>query len=165
MLGHQTDLAAQARDARVADVGSVDQDAALVRVCEAHQQVDDGALAGAVLTGQGDRLARLDLQVDPGEDLLASGIGEVQVLETYLAPNRCEGGCTRVLGLRGCLGFGSGGGIGARGRGGLVAGEVGALEQRILGQVPVKLLVQLDRRQLEQPDRLLQLRREREVLG
>ena len=42
--------------------------------------------------------------------------------------------------------------------------EVGALEQRVLGEVALELLVELDRRQLQQPDRLLQLRREREVL-
>jgi hypothetical protein len=49
---------------------------------------------------------------------------------------------------------------------GLVAGlEIGALEKRVLGEVALQLLVKLDRRQLEQPDRLLQLRRQREVLG
>ena len=40
-----------------------------------------------------------------------------------------------------------------------------ALEQRVLLQEALDLLVELDRRQLQQPDRLLQLRRQREVLG
>ncbi len=40
-----------------------------------------------------------------------------------------------------------------------------ALEQRVLGEVALQLLVELDRRQLQQPDRLLKLRREGEVLG
>ena len=39
-----------------------------------------------------------------------------------------------------------------------------ALEQRILLQHPLDLGVELERRQLQQPDRLLQLRRQREVL-
>ena len=45
-----------------------------------------------------------------------------------------------------------------------VGGQVDPLEQRILGEVSLQLLVELDRRQLQQPDRLLQLRREREML-
>ena len=39
-----------------------------------------------------------------------------------------------------------------------------ALERGILHQQAVDLLVQLDRGELQQPDRLLQLRRQREVL-
>jgi hypothetical protein len=41
---------------------------------------------------------------------------------------------------------------------------VGALEQRVFREVALELLVQLDRRELQQADGLLQLRREREVL-
>ena len=66
----------------------------------------------------------------------------------------------------GVTGFGFRGGRLRRGRGlCLVAREIGTLEERVLGEVAFELLVQLDRRQLEQPDRLLQLRRERQVLG
>jgi hypothetical protein len=54
---------------------------------------------------------------------------------------------------------------GARGRRALLAGEFRALEQRIVGEVAFQLLVELDRRQLEQPDGLLQLGGEGEVLG
>jgi hypothetical protein len=42
--------------------------------------------------------------------------------------------------------------------------QVGALEQRIFGEVALQLLVELDRRQLQQADRLLELRSEGEVL-
>jgi hypothetical protein len=56
------------------------------------------------------------------------------------------------------------GAVGRR-RDGLVGrAEVRTLEQRVLGEVALQLLVQLNGRQLEQPDRLLQLRSEREVL-
>ena len=40
-----------------------------------------------------------------------------------------------------------------------------ALEQRVLLEHAVDLGVELERRQLQQPDRLLQLRRQGEVLG
>src|SRR5262245_14788606 len=56
----------------------------------------------------------------------------------------------------------------AKGRvrgGGLLAGAVLALEQGIFLQHALQLLVELQRRQLQQADRLLQLRGEREVLG
>ena len=92
MLGHQTDLAAQAGDAHAADVGPVDDNAARVRVCEAHQQVDDGALARAVLPRDGDGLPRLNLQIDAREDLLPSRIGEVHILQANMAGNGGEGG-------------------------------------------------------------------------
>jgi hypothetical protein len=46
----------------------------------------------------------------------------------------------------------------------LAALGVLALERRVLHQEAVDLLVQLDRRELQQADRLLQLRRQREVL-
>jgi hypothetical protein len=40
-----------------------------------------------------------------------------------------------------------------------------ALERRVLHQQALDLLVELDRRELQQLDRLLQLRRQRQVLG
>jgi len=81
-----------------------------------------------------------------------------------------------VLGERGRLVAGFLGGCGRltafggraieRLRGGafLVGREIGALQQRILGEVALEFLVQLDRGQLQQADRLLQLRSQREVL-
>jgi hypothetical protein len=48
---------------------------------------------------------------------------------------------------------------------GRLARVVFALEQRILLEDALELLVQLQRGELQQADRLLQLRREREVLG
>jgi hypothetical protein len=42
--------------------------------------------------------------------------------------------------------------------------DVLALERRVLHQDTVDLLVELDGGELQQPDRLLQLRRQREVL-
>ena len=72
------------------------------------------------------------------------------------------GGCFGRAFLR-LLAFGRGGG-------GCLWCEVRAvavlaLEHRVLEQDALDLLVQLDRRQLQQLDRLLQLRRQREVLG
>mgnify|MGYP001573305263 CR=1 FL=1 len=43
--------------------------------------------------------------------------------------------------------------------------DIPPLQQRIVGQQMFQFLVQLQRGQLQQADRLLQLRREREVLG
>ncbi len=51
-----------------------------------------------------------------------------------------------------------------RNRRGPIGFDVGALEQRVFREVALQLLVELDRRELQQPDRLLELRREREML-
>src|SRR3970282_167079 len=52
-----------------------------------------------------------------------------------------------------------------RGRDGLLARVVVALEQGIFLEDALELLVELEGGELQQADRLLQLRREREVLG
>src|SRR5205085_8964175 len=75
----------------------------------------------------------------------------------------------RGLGLAGLLGarrLGRGRRPGAvhRRRRFLAARGIDALEERIVREVALKLLVQLDRGQLQQSDRLLELRREREML-
>ncbi len=46
----------------------------------------------------------------------------------------------------------------------LLFGALLALQQRIVLQEALDFLIQLERRQLQQSDRLLQLRRQREVL-
>ena len=58
-----------------------------------------------------------------------------------------------------------GGKRGRRGGCGSSSSLVVALEQGIFLQEALDFLIELQGRQLQQPDRLLQLRREREVLG
>ena len=50
------------------DVLAVDQDAALLEVVEAQQQIDDGRLAGAGASDDADLLARPDRQVEVADD-------------------------------------------------------------------------------------------------
>jgi hypothetical protein len=54
--------------------------------------------------------------------------------------------------------------VGGRRRRFFGSGEVRPLEERVLGQLALELLVLLHRRQLQHADRLLQLRRERQML-
>jgi hypothetical protein len=54
---------------------------------------------------------------------------------------------------------------GRRGNYRFLAQTVFALEQRVFLQKFFDFLIELERRQLQQPDRLLQLRRERQMLG
>jgi hypothetical protein len=76
LLGRQTELAVQERDACTGYGGAADQEAALVRVRERARLVDGGAHSGAVLVRPCDRLPGPDLQVDTREDHLASVTGE-----------------------------------------------------------------------------------------
>src|SRR5450631_3454451 len=67
--------------------------------------------------------------------------------------------------LRARLGVSLGrGAVNGRRRGIVGRAQVGTLEEWILGEVALQLLVELDRAQLQESDRLLELRREREVL-
>ena len=82
-------------------------------------------------------------------------VAEALLLEGLRLVAALLGGRRRRLGCR-AVGLRSGRTVGRA--------QVGALEQRVFGEVALELLVELDRRQLEQPDRLLELRREGEVL-
>ncbi len=55
---------------------------------QAHQQVGERALAGAVLADDGERLAGLDVQVEVVQRRLAAGVGEAHVAECDLAACR-----------------------------------------------------------------------------
>jgi hypothetical protein len=65
VLRDHADLRAQAVLRDAGDVLAVDQDAALLQVVEAQQQVDQRALAGARAADQADLLARADGQEKP----------------------------------------------------------------------------------------------------
>ena len=65
VVGDEGDLAAQAADVDLAHVGAVDEHRALARVVEAGDQRHQAGLARARGADQGDRAARLDLEVDP----------------------------------------------------------------------------------------------------
>ncbi len=59
------------------------------RLDKTHQQVGQGALAGAVGAGQGDGFAGLDFQAELAEHLGAARVGEGDVTEFDLAAHRC----------------------------------------------------------------------------
>ena len=66
ILRHQADLLAKAAQVDFANVESVDEDRAVVRVIKARQQAEQCRLAAAVLADQGDRLAGADVELHVG---------------------------------------------------------------------------------------------------
>ena len=81
---------------QVAQVDAVEQDAALVGVVEAGQQLHQRRLAGAVLAHQRDRLAGRDVQVDAAQRRLGgAGIAEVDVAQLDLGAAHRRQRCLR----------------------------------------------------------------------
>ena len=131
------------------------------------QQLDEGAVA---LVEVGER--ELRAQVVAQRRRVGRGEAAVAVLLVVARAAPVRGDLARPVGSS------AGGGLGRRAalvRGGIRRRRrplrcsaafvaVLALERRVLHQEAVDLLVELDRGELQQPDRLLQLRREREVL-
>jgi hypothetical protein len=83
LLLHEADLVSQPLRVELQDVDLVHVDGALLRVVEALDEVDDGALAAAAAADQRHCLAGGQLGVQPVEhlDLGAGGVVEVHVLE------------------------------------------------------------------------------------
>ena len=82
------DLAAQTGQVDLCDIGPVDQDPAPLGPVEQHQQIDQCRLARPVRPDQRHRLARRDLQIDTVQRRVASGIGQVDVLEADMPGDR-----------------------------------------------------------------------------
>jgi hypothetical protein len=140
---------------------------------------DDGRQLLVALGEAGERQLLHEVVLQRG--LEGGELGEI-VAVVILAPRAAAGG-RMLLAEAVLLGearrlvarlFGGGGGgrdflgRGDAGRGWgrrfVARSQVRPFEQRVLREVALQLLVQLDRRQLQQPDGLLQLGREREVL-
>ena len=78
-------MRAQGRLRDVAHVDAVDQDAALERVVEARDEVDQAGLAGAAAADQGDGLAGLGADRDVLEDDVAGLVAEGDMLQVDAA--------------------------------------------------------------------------------
>ena len=69
VLVHHTDRTAKRRLSEVADIDSIDQKCAIGHVVKTRDQRDEGGLAGPGGTDDGNRLSRLDVEIDVVEDL------------------------------------------------------------------------------------------------
>src|SRR5688572_555829 len=76
------------RDPR--DVLAIDENAALLEIEEAQQQVDDRRFARARTADQTDALAGLDPELEAFEHRLGPPVAETHVLEPYLAARDLE---------------------------------------------------------------------------
>ena len=126
------------------------------------QKADKHAVAGIQL---GKRKLRVQVVAQRRRVRLGEGLLAFLVAALARAPVARE--LARPVGVRGGRRFGRRAARAARrGRGRRVPGlfHILALERRVLHQQAIDLLVELDRGELQQPDRLLQLRRQREVL-
>ena len=81
VLEHHADPGPQVVPCHVGDVHAVEGDPARVQLVEAHDEVDERRLAGAGRADDGDRLARLDDEVESVDERLLRGVGERDLLE------------------------------------------------------------------------------------
>ena len=63
ILQHHAEHAAQVTAFEFRDINAVNQDLAAIDFVEAHQQIDEGGLAGASRTNNRDHLARLGVDI------------------------------------------------------------------------------------------------------
>ena len=90
LLQHDAHVARQRAPLDVADVVAVDADGAARDLVAAADERRDRRLAGAGVADEGDRLARLHVQVDVLEDRHALDVVEVDVVEVDAALDRLE---------------------------------------------------------------------------
>src|SRR5215218_3605051 len=90
ILQDHAHVAAQGRQAHIAHVYAVDQDAPPLGVVETGDQAHDGALACARWAHEGERLPRLHLEGDVPEDGQVPIVLELHALELYLSPSSGE---------------------------------------------------------------------------
>ena len=82
VLEDDADVGAQREEVVFAQVVAVEQDAALVRVVEPREQLDQRGLAGAVLADQREDLAGAQVERQPAHrPALGAGIAKADVLE------------------------------------------------------------------------------------
>ena len=102
VVGDEGDLVAQRGEVDLADVGAVDQHAALARVVQPRQQPDQAGLARGGRPDQGDGPPGLHLEVDPGQRGLAPVVAQGHALHRDPA---AAGGQRRGAGRAGHLGL------------------------------------------------------------
>ncbi len=92
LLGHDADLPAQPLRVEIAEIATVEQEAAPRRVVEASDQRRDGRLPRAARAHERDDLARWQLERDVVEhgDVVACRVRERHALEAHLATNGLE---------------------------------------------------------------------------
>ncbi len=90
VLRHHRDLRAQAFLRDAGDVLAVDQDAAVLEVEEAQQQIDERRFAGAGAADQADLLAGLDVEDEPVDQPALAAVAEAHVVEAHLAARDVE---------------------------------------------------------------------------
>src|SRR5206468_1234707 len=103
LLRDEADLPAQRVYLQLPQIRAVEGDRAFRRIVKPHQQVDERRLPRAAVADESDQLARLDRQVDVGEDGIAgvAVIVEMDVLELDLPHDaRRLDGVLRVMDLR-----------------------------------------------------------------
>ena len=88
VLRHDADLAAQAVERHGGDVDAVDRDPARRGFVQAHQQMGERALAGAVGADDGDGFPGGDGEIDVLQRRRPAGVAEAHVLERDRALDR-----------------------------------------------------------------------------
>ena len=96
LLRDQGDIGAQVGLADAAEIVSVDKDRPLLRIEEARDQVDEGALAGAARTDERDGLSGGDLQGHVGQDRI-SAIAERDAAHLKVSAHAGERAGMRVV--------------------------------------------------------------------
>src|SRR6185437_16240089 len=99
VLQHDADLIAQVAQAEFLQADSVDEYLSVVRVIEAANQINEGALAGAGLADEADHLARLNRDVEILEDRLTPLVAKLTsrnstapwIFATAMAPRSSYG--------------------------------------------------------------------------
>ncbi|MCY1359782.1 hypothetical protein D9M69_463770 [compost metagenome] len=80
VLGHVADVVAQLADVDLADIHTIDQQRAVIRLIQPHQQLRQRALARAASANDADLLAGTDRQVDVLQrQILLLRVGEVEL--------------------------------------------------------------------------------------
>ena len=104
-MQHDRNLIAQRFHIVFAHINAADTDRTAVHIVQAADQVDQTALARACAADDADRLARLDVQVDVGQGVLAAAvlIGEVDVVEVDLTVRNDHDRVFRVFQVRGLI--------------------------------------------------------------
>src|SRR5262249_38331859 len=85
VLQHHADALAQVGSPHLSDVDAVERDASRVELVEAHDEVDEGGLAGAGGSDDRDRLSWVDGQGEVLDERLIGLVAEGDLLETDLA--------------------------------------------------------------------------------
>ena len=101
ILEQHADAAAQRFRIELAQIGAADPHRALRRIVEAQQQLDERALAGAVLADERDQLAAADVQVRGSATAGSVPPGYVNVTSSNSMPASSDVGTSRA-------GFGTG---------------------------------------------------------